>query len=183
MAKTLTEQDHVDLFLETLRERLPELDLDVEGIVDRIHGLNRRFRRMMELTLADHGLTYEEWGVLNALHLPGPPFRLSPSKLAKRLELTSGAMTARLDGLEEAGLVRRRPDPDDRRGLRIELTEAGKRAFKQAVGAQAEKESFVAAALTDQEKDELNALLRRLMLQFEQNAELDPKAGATSKTM
>ena len=167
MAKTETEQDHVDRFLETLRERLPGLDLDVEGIVDRIHGLNRRFKRMMESTLADHGLTYEEWSVLNALHLSGSPFCLSPGKLSKRLELTSGAMTARLDRLEEAGLIQRQPDPDDRRGLRVELTQAGKRAFKQSVGAQAEKEAFVAAALTDQEKDELNALLRRLMLQFE----------------
>lgn len=167
MAKTETEQDHVDRFLETLRERLPELDLDVEGIVDRIHGLNRRFRKMMEATLADHGLTYEEWGVLNVLHQAGPPFRAAPGKIARRLELTSGAMTARLDKLEAAGLVRRQPDPEDRRGLRVQLTDAGKKAYKQAVGAQAEKEAFVAAALTDEEKDELNALLRRLMRQFE----------------
>jgi DNA-binding MarR family transcriptional regulator len=167
MAKTVTEQDHVDRFLETLRERLPGLDLDVEGIVDRIHGLNRRFRKMMEATLADHGLTYEEWGVLNVLYQAGSPFRAAPGKIAKRLELTSGAMTARLDKLEEAGLVRRQPDPEDRRGLRVQLTEPGKKAYKLAVGAQAEKEAFVAAALSQEEKDELNALLRRLMRQFE----------------
>lgn len=167
MAKTETEQDHVDRFLDVLRARLPELDLEVEGIVDRIHGLNRRFRKMMESTLAEHGLTYEEWGVLNVLHLAGPPFRAAPGKIARRLELTSGAMTARLDKLEASGLVQRKPDPDDRRGLRVELTEAGKKAYKQAIGAQAEKEAFVAAALSDQEKEELNALLRRLMRQFE----------------
>lgn len=167
MTKTTTERDHIDRFLETLRERLPELDLDVEGIVDRIHGLNRRFRRMMEHTLAEHGLTYEEWSVLNVLHVAGPPFRAAPGKIARRLELTSGAMTARLDKLEAAGLVQRKPDPEDRRGLRVQLTDAGKKAYQKAVGAQAEKEAFVAAALTDREKDELNALLRRLMLQFE----------------
>lgn len=175
MAKAAAEQDHVDRFLETLRDRLPELDLTVEGIVDRIHGLNRRFRRTMESTLAEHGLSYEEWGVLNALHLSGPPNRMSPGKLARRLELTSGAMTARLDRLEEAGLVRRAPDPDDRRGLRIELTPAGKRAYKLAVGAQAEKEELVAAALTDNEKEQLNDLLRRLMLEFERAIGPDPK--------
>jgi DNA-binding MarR family transcriptional regulator len=101
------------------------------------------------------------------LYQSGPPFRVAPGKLARRLELTSGAMTARLDKLEQAGLVRRQPNPDDRRGLRVELTEAGKKAYRQAVGAQAEKEAFVAAALNDGEKDELNALLRRLMVQFE----------------
>jgi DNA-binding MarR family transcriptional regulator len=167
MTETQTEQDHVDRFLETLRERLPDLDLDVEGIVDRINGLNRRFKRMLDLTLADQGLTVEEWTVMNKLHQAGPSFSLSPGQLARRLELTSGAMTARLDRLEEAGLVRRRPDPEDRRGLKIELTEAGMRKYQEAIGAQAEKEAFVAAALSDQEKDELNALLRRLMLQFE----------------
>jgi DNA-binding MarR family transcriptional regulator len=175
VAKAAVEQDHVDRFLETLRDRLPELDLAVEGIVDRIHGLNRRFRRMMEATLAEHDLSYEEWGVLNTLHLSGPPNRMAPGKLARRLELTSGAMTARLDRLEAAGLVRRQPDPEDRRGLRIELTDAGRRAYKLAVGAQAEKEELVAAALTDEEKERLNDLLRRLMLQFERAVGPDPK--------
>jgi DNA-binding MarR family transcriptional regulator len=176
MAETETEQDHVDRFLDTLRDRLPELDLAVEGIVDRINGLNRRFHRTLELTLADHGLTVEEWTVMNKLHQAGPSFSLSPGQLARRLELTSGAMTARLDRLEEAGLVRRRPDPEDRRGLKIELTDAGRRKYQEAIGAQAEKEAFVAAALTDQEKDELNALLRRLMLQFERNMDPQPRS-------
>ncbi len=176
MAETETEQDHVDRFLDTLRDRLPELDLAVEGIVDRINGLNRRFHRTLELTLADQGLTVEEWSVMNKLHQAGPSFSLSPGQLARRLELTSGAMTARLDRLEEAGLVRRSPDPDDRRGLKIGLTDAGRRKYQEAIGAQAEKEAFVAAALTDQEKDELNALLRRLMLQFERNVDPQPKS-------
>jgi DNA-binding MarR family transcriptional regulator len=167
VSKTETEQDHIDRFLETLRERLPDLDLDVEGIVDRINGLNRRFRRMMEHTLADQGLTVEDWSVLNKLHQAGPSFSLSPGQLARRLELTSGAMTARLDRLEEAGFVRRSPDPVDRRGLKIELTDAGTQKYQEATGAQAEKEAFVAAALSDREKDDLNALLRRLMVQFE----------------
>lgn len=175
MTEQALEQDHIDRFLETLRERLPELDLAVEGIVDRINGLNRRFHRAMELTLADHGLTHEEWSVLNKLHQAGPSFQLSPGQLARQLELTSGAMTARLDRLEEAGLVQREPDPDDRRGLKILLTPAGKSAYQEAVGAQAEKEAFVAAALTDEEKDELNALLRRLMIQFERAEPSAPK--------
>ena len=176
MAETETEQDHVDRFLDTLRDRLPELDLAVEGIVDRISALHRRFRRTMEATLAEHGLTLEEWSVLNTLRQAGSPYRRSPGQLGRRLELTSGAMTARLDRLEEAGLVRRRPDPEDRRGLKIELTDAGRRKYQEAIGAQAEKEAFVAAALTDQEKDELNALLRRLMLQFERNMDPQPRS-------
>jgi DNA-binding MarR family transcriptional regulator len=76
-------------------------------------------------------------------------------------------MTNRLDRLEQAGLVRRLPDPDDRRGVLVELTDAGRTAWEQSVSAQAEKESLVAAALSAKEKEQLNALLRRLMREFE----------------
>ena len=51
-SKTQTpERDHIDRFLDTIRERLPMLDPEVEGIVDRIGGLQRRFKRAMDETL------------------------------------------------------------------------------------------------------------------------------------
>jgi DNA-binding MarR family transcriptional regulator len=76
-------------------------------------------------------------------------------------------MTNRLDRLQEAGLVRRLPDPDDRRALQVELTDAGWQAWQDSVGVQAQKEALVASALAPDEKEQLNALLRRLMLEFE----------------
>ncbi len=76
-------------------------------------------------------------------------------------------MTSRLDRLEEAGLVRRLPDPDDRRGVVVELTEEGSKAWDQAASIQARKEAFFASALTKAEQQQLNALLRKLMLAFE----------------
>jgi DNA-binding MarR family transcriptional regulator len=83
------------------------------------------------------------------------------------MELSSGAMTNRLDRLEQAGLVRRLRDPDDRRGIQVELTNKGKGLYEDAIGVQGRKESLVAAALTNTEKKQLNALLRRLMIEFE----------------
>jgi DNA-binding MarR family transcriptional regulator len=88
-------------------------------------------------------------------------------QLAKWADLSSGAMTNRLDRLEQAGFVRRVPDPDDRRGVLVELTDAGRRVWEESVSAQAAKESLIAAALDKDEKRQLNALLRRLMLEFE----------------
>jgi DNA-binding MarR family transcriptional regulator len=76
-------------------------------------------------------------------------------------------MTNRLDRLEEAGLVRRFADPDDRRGVLVELTKAGHRAWDLSAGAAAAREALIAAALDQAEKEQLNALLRRLMLAFE----------------
>ena len=160
------EQDHIDRWL--AEHELPgAVDLEVEGIVDRVNGLQRRLHRMLDETLADFDLSVGEWKALTHLQLDGPPHRKSPGRLAKWAELSSGAMTNRLDRLEEAGLVRRVPDPDDRRGVLVELTDAGARAWEQSVSAQAEKESLIAAALSAKEKQQLNALLRRLMREFE----------------
>jgi len=166
--KTQTpERDHIDRFLDTIRERLPMLDPDVEGIVDRIGGLQRRFKRAMDETLDEFDLDWSEYKLLSLLTREGEVYRSSPGKLARIMELSSGAMTNRLDRLEQAGLVRRLPDPDDRRGILVELTPEGKRVYEDAVGAQGRKESLVASALSVPEKKQLNALLRRLMIEFE----------------
>jgi DNA-binding MarR family transcriptional regulator len=165
------EQDHVDRFL--AEHDLPGVDLEVEGIVERIQGLRRRFARMGDETLKEHGLGESEWKLLNHLRLAGEPFQRSPGKLAKRAELSTGAMTNRLDRMEESGLVRRLPDPEDRRGVLVELTEEGHRVWEQALGAQAAKESLIAAALDKEERRQLNVLLRGLMREFERREERD----------
>src|SRR5436309_2444515 len=161
MAETTEEQDHVDRWL--AERELPGVDLEVEGIVDRINGLNRRLHKMLDETLSELGLSLGEWKVLNHLQSAGAPYRRSAGKLAARADLSTGAMTNRLDRLEEAGLVRRLPDPEDRRGVLVELTKPGHEAWEKALGAQAEKESLLTAALPKDEQRERNALLRRLM--------------------
>jgi DNA-binding MarR family transcriptional regulator len=158
-----TPRDHVDRFLDSIRDELPELDLTIEGIVDRINGLSRRINRMMDETLNERSLTWGEWKVLGMLRR-SPGYMRSPGYLAVHAELSSGAMTNRLDNLEKAGLIRRLPDPNDRRGVQVELTEAGIEAYNESTAAQAAKEALIASALNAKEKDELNNLLRRLML-------------------
>ena len=101
------------------------------------------------------------------LRRAGPPYRGKPGKLAKRLDLSSGAMTNRLDNMEVRGLIRRLDDPDDRRGVIVELTDAGRELWDATVAAQAEKESLVDSVLGEREKRQLNDLLRRLMHAFE----------------
>ncbi len=161
------QRDHVDRFLETIHYVVPEIDLEVEGIVDRISGLSRRLQRSMDETLAEFGLDSAEHKALSSLAQAGEPYRSTPGKLARRMDLSSGAMTNRLDRLQEAGLIRRLPDPDDRRGLLIELTAQGRRLYQKAVGAQAKKEALITSALNQRQKKQLNSLLRTLMLEFE----------------
>jgi DNA-binding MarR family transcriptional regulator len=163
-----SERDHVDTFLEEISSDLPPgLDLTVEGIVDRIGGINRRIKRMHEETLEQIGLTYSDWHVLTSLHWAGAPYRRSAGELARHAELTSGAMTSRLDALEAEGLVRRLRDPDDRRVVLVELTDEGRDRHEKGMGVQAKKEAFLAAALSANEKEQLNKLLRRVLVTLE----------------
>jgi DNA-binding MarR family transcriptional regulator len=163
------ERDHVDRFLDEVRDELPaEVDLTVEGIVDRVNGINWRIRKMLDETLEQQGLTSADWKVLTALRWQGKPYRRSAGDLAKRSDLSSGAMTNRLDQLEEEGLVRRLRDPDDRRGVLVELTEKGRKRHQAAIGVQAKKEALLAEALSERDMEQLNSLLRRVMLTLEE---------------
>ncbi len=167
MAKNEPARDHIDSWLAEIAPRLPSaVDLDVEGIVDRIGGLNWRIRKMLDETLAEQGLSHGDWKVLISLQWAESQ-RRSAGELARRAELTSGTMTARLDHLEGEGLVRRVGDPNDRRSVLVELTAKGRKKVGQAMGVQGEKEKLLAAALTPKEMEQLNALLRKLMVSVE----------------
>jgi DNA-binding MarR family transcriptional regulator len=95
---------------------------------------------------------------------------MTPGTLSSKLELSTGAMTNRLDRLESAGLVRRERDPDDRRSVIVHLTDRGAELMNEAITAQAKEESRVMSALKPEEQRRLNQLLRKLMLVFERDA-------------
>jgi len=165
------ERDHVDRFLDEIRDELPaDLDLVVEGIVDRINGINWRIRKMLDETLEEHGLTSGDWKVLCLLRWAGKPYRRTTGELARAADLSSGAMTSRLDQLEAAGLVERGRDPGDRRTVLVQLTAKGRRVHQAAIGVQAEKEALLGEALPEREKAQLESLLRRVMLALEQRS-------------
>ncbi len=170
------QQDRLDEKLAIWKREIPELDIPTEGIVERIMTLARYFNRSMDETLEEHELDRRAYWLIGHLRFIGPPYRRSPGELGEELHLSSGAMTNRLDRLESAGLIRRLPDPSDRRGVLIEPTEAGNAAWEASVGAQARREALIASALSDVEKDELHVLLRRLMAAFPPGYETMKKA-------
>jgi len=104
--------------------------------------------------------------VLGRLRYGGPPYQVSAGQLAEYMGLSSGAMTNRLDRLEKEGLIRRVPDPNDRRGVLVEPTDAGHAAWDSVVDTQAKRERLIASVLSDDEKEELHSLLRCLMSAF-----------------
>src|SRR4051812_23648372 len=125
----IAEQDHIDRWLEEIRDQLPRLDLRVEGIVDRIGGINRRIKRMLDETLDEHGLSSGEWHALGSLSRAANG-RRTAGELASKMELSSAAMTNRLDRLEKAGLVRRGPGGRDPRDRPIGGNDGGRAAYQ-----------------------------------------------------
>jgi DNA-binding MarR family transcriptional regulator len=160
-------RDQVDGFVERAVGIFPRLDPEVEGIVDRIHHLEKRFGQLLEHTVAPFGLNKGEFKLLMTLRQRPPGFALSPGALGECLLLSSGAMTNRLDRLEEAGLVVREADPDDRRALVVRLTPSGLAKIDDAVNAEIDREVAIVSVLTPAEQKRLNALMRKMILTFE----------------
>jgi len=160
------ELDRLDEKLGIWKREIPNLDIPTEGIVERIQILARYFDRSMDETLAEFALDRRAYWLIGHLRYLGAPYRSSPGQLAEEMHLSSGAMTNRLDRLEEAGHIRRLPDPNDRRGTLIEPTEAGHAAWERCTGVQAEREALISSALAEPEKEQLHSLLRRLQRAF-----------------
>lgn len=158
--------DRLDDSLRVWAREIPDLNALTEGIVERIQILAKSFDRSLEETLTQYGLDHRSYHLLGRLRSYGPPYRRSPGQLAADMRLSSGAMTNRLDRMEAAGLIRRLPDPEDRRGSLIEPTETGNATWDRTTGTQARREAKIASVLEPAEQEELHRLLRRLMRAF-----------------
>ncbi len=96
--------------------------------------------------------------------------------------ISSAAMTNRIDRLEERGLVKRSPDPDDRRGLRITLTEEGLELVNRAVEAHLEGEQRLLGALDPEDRERLAALLRKLLVSMEDGENTGATPGGVAES-
>ena len=160
------ERDCLDESLKAWEREIPDLNSLTEGIVERIQILAKAFDRSLDETLEESGLDRRSYHLLGSLRRVGPPYRRSAGQLATDMRLSSGAMTNRLDRMEAAGLIRRLPDPSDRRGTLVEPTEAGNETWDHTTGTQARREAMIASVLEPDEREELHRLLRRLMRAF-----------------
>ena len=163
----VTSTDRVDEILaEWARER-PELDTTAMGVVGRLMLVARLADDRLSAPLRDRGLERGWFDLLAALRRAGRPYELNPKALMEAVMLSSGGMTKRLDSMERAGLIERRPDPADRRGTLVRLTAAGKRAVDRAVALHVANEDRLLASLGHDEVAVLDGLLRGLLAGLE----------------
>jgi len=156
-------EDMTDQLLAAWRDARPELEVDAIRITGRLSRIGPLLAKRQESVFGRLGLNRGEVGALSALRVAGQPHRLSPTRLARGLMLSSAGVTSRIDRLERRGLVRRLPDPDDRRGVIVELTDEGLEVVDAAVAALAINDRQLLERLDAKEITELEAILRKLL--------------------
>ncbi len=160
-------RDQVDRIVDGWAREWPALDTSPAAIVGRVGRLTRFFDAGLTRTFRRFGLTRADFDVLAALRRSGHPYRLPQKTLMNELMRRSGTTSFRVDRLERAGLVRRSPDPHDKRGAFVTLTEKGRRRFEAVAPVHLANEHRMLAALSQRERDLLISLLRRLLLSLE----------------
>lgn len=155
----------------------PDVDTTPVGVIARLGRVTAFIDAGVNAKLGEFGLTREAWDVLASLRREGPPFRLSPTQLYMSLMRSSGAMTHRVAALERAGLVKRLPDPDDGRGLLVQLTADGLRLVDRVAPEHLANERRLLAALSTDEQRSLAGSLRKLLAAFEREHPAPPHGG------
>lgn len=157
--------------IEQWRRERPDLDVSPMGVIGRLNEASSLIARdRLAPVFARFGLQSGEFDVLATLRRSGAPYALTPTEFYEATMVTSGAMTARLDRLEKAGLVQRAPHPSDRRGVVVQLTANGLALVDAALGAHVANEHEILAGLTGEERETLAKLLEKLIGSLSQTA-------------
>jgi DNA-binding MarR family transcriptional regulator len=160
--------DAVDVIVEQWRRERPDLDPGPKEVTGRIIRLASLFHQAYSAAFEPLGLNDGDYGVLAALRRAGVPFELTPTELARHQMMTSGGMTAALDRLQRKTLVDRVPNPADRRGSLVRLTDEGRARIDEAMSRHVVAERELLAGLSEQDRFQLRRLLAKLLSTIEQ---------------
>lgn len=157
--------DLIDEMNAAWRRERPELDPAPLEVVGRVIVLAQQLERSVEEALAGHHLSLGQFDILATLRRQGPRGRLTPTQLMKSVMLSSGGMTNRLDRLEQAELVERLPDAEDRRGVVVALTEKGRKLIDEATKTRFAEAKRSLPKMEAGELKQLAGLLRKWLME------------------
>jgi DNA-binding MarR family transcriptional regulator len=158
------QEDVVDRIAAQWRTVRPDIDVTPMLAVGRISRLSRLIDRRLADNFAEHGIESWMYDVLATLRRSQPPHELATGDLVERTMVTSGAMTNRIDRLEQRGLVERRDVPADRRKVLVRLTDAGLALVDDVVLGHLATEREILGSLSPRQQEELVRSLRRLLV-------------------
>jgi DNA-binding MarR family transcriptional regulator len=165
--------DAIDRMIHQWAKVRPDLDVSPVGVIARLARLQAIVDEEMEVFFADHPVTKPTFSMLVALVRVDEPGGVSQRRLANEMRLTPGTVSARIDRMVSDGLVARAPDPSDKRGSLVSLTERGWELFEVVVPPYLAFEARLLGSLTDDERGTLAGLLRQLLVAFEGSAALE----------
>lgn len=158
------EPDVIDAMIDGWRAARPDLDPSPLGLVGRVIVLAQHLEKSVGAALAAHDLTLGQFDILATLRRHDADGGLTPGRLLRGVMLSSGGMTNRLDRLEEAGLIARRADPTDRRGVVVELTAKGRKVIDAATATRFAEAAGSLPELSAGERKQLAEFLRRWLV-------------------
>lgn len=163
--------DDIDTIKAQWAQQRPDLDTDPMALIGRLMRVSQHLSRQMADTFAKFDLTSASFDVLATLLRSGPPHALSPNQLLSTMMITSGTMTNRIDQLEKQQLVKRIRSTEDRRSVKIALTDKGRRLIDEAVTAHVATQIRLVSALPAQDRAALDQLLRKYLAGIAERAE------------
>ena len=166
-ATSVAASDSVERMLDEWRRERPELDASPLRIQGRVLRLSARLMRRIDRWLGPLGLSWEAFSLIVTLRRSGRPYEMRPTDILQESLLTSGAITNRIDRVAEMGLVKRYPDPDDRRSYLVKLTPAGKKLADKAIARHFAGMEGTLDVLSSTEQDRLAELLSKLLASLE----------------
>lgn len=163
----MREHDEVDLILEQWAEARPDLNLSPLAVFSRLDRISKKLDRIRAQAIGKSNLTAWEFDVLTVLRRSGEPYELSTKTLVQETMVSSGTMTNRIDRMIEHRLVRRLTDPNDGRGVIVQMTSSGLTLVDVAITRIADAEQLLLDDLSATEQAKLSQLLRQLSLGIE----------------
>lgn len=165
-------KDMIDELQQDWSDQRPDLNTEAMGVVLRIQALAKILGDQTAQRLDEYDLQWWQYDVLATLRRQGEPHRMAATELADAVMLTSGAMTNRIDRLEESGLISRVADEKDRRRVFVQLTADGLELIEDAAEIRFQSATDALACLDQQQTSQLSKLLRQVLL-----AQEDPLEG------
>lgn len=163
------DNDEVDRIVEAWQGERPDLNFAPLQVLSRVGRLTHHLDRARRTAFTRSKLESWEFDVLSALRRAGEPYTLSPKQLLQQTLVSSGTMTNRIDRLVAAGLVERKADPGDGRGILVVMTPTGLTRVDAAITRLVDAEAEMLSALSTADQAKLAALLRKLSMGFDQS--------------
>ena len=156
-------RDAVDPITQPWQTQRPDLDLSPIAVIGRVSRMSRIVDRRLAENFARFGIENWMYDVMATLRRNGEPYELTAGELVRQSMVTTGAITNRIDRLEERGLVERRSEAD-RRKVIVRLTPNGVALVDEVIRAHVTFEDELLSALTRRQRADLAALLRTALL-------------------